>query len=164
VLTTKTISDAFPYLGLAKANLSETYLTEMPTDWKPRAHARKWFFADWCKREALPSNCDGISKTQTADRLEEWKVHRQTYLDTLKRPNLRNRDLRGALLSQTFLVGIDLRDAQLEGVDLSGAQLRGAALRGAQLEGADLSYARLKKADLSRAQLGGGVLEKNTAR
>lgn len=61
-------------------------------------------------------------------------------------------------LSQCFLAGADLREAQLQGADLWVAQLQGANLWVAQLQGADLVMAQLQGADLSVAQLQGAYL------
>ena len=56
-------------------------------------------------------------------------------------------------LSQTYMIGTDLR-----GADLTGAYLRGADLRGAYLRGADLTRAVLGRADLLCADLTGADL------
>ena len=71
----------------------------------------------------------------------------------LERADLREAQLEGASLSEAQLERANLREAQLKGASLIGAQLKGASLIGAQLKGADLSFAQLKGADLSRAQL-----------
>ena len=67
--------------------------------------------------------------------------------------DLREVDLRGALL-----VGADLRDARMARCSLVLADLRGAALRGVDLSGADLSLADLRGADLRAADLSGADL------
>lgn len=152
-------------MRLSHANLSNAYLTILPTDWRPRDHAQKWFNADWCKREGLGSTCKGISPDQTAEQLDEWKVHRQTYLDTLSRPNLEGRDLRYANMENAFLPNVDLSEARMdravlvgvrmEGADLSRAQMEKANLRQAQMEGANLHGAQMKGATLISAQMKG---------
>jgi uncharacterized protein YjbI with pentapeptide repeats len=74
--------------------------------------------------------------------------------------DLRDRDLRGALLDRAILKKADLRSAQLQGASLYGAQLQGASLFRAQLQGASLDGAQLQGASLFRAQLQGASLDK----
>ena len=69
------------------------------------------------------------------------------------RADLRDADLRGAVLR-----GADLRGAVLRGADLLGAVLQGADLRDADLLGAVLRGAVLRDADLLGADLRGAVL------
>ena len=61
-------------------------------------------------------------------------------------------------LSNTQLIGADLREADLRGADLSGADLSGAFLGGAKLNKADLTDAGLDEADLTDADLRGADL------
>ncbi|HEU5380931.1 MAG TPA: toll/interleukin-1 receptor domain-containing protein [Ktedonobacteraceae bacterium] len=80
------------------------------------------------------------------------------------RPDLREADLRGAVLSEA-----DLSRAVLRGADLSRAVLRGAVLSWADLSRADLRRAVLSEinlswADLSRAILWGTVIAKSDLR
>ena len=62
-------------------------------------------------------------------------------------------DLYRTNLSDQWLVGEDLRNANLINANLRGADLRGADLRGADLSIANLSKANLRFAKLSRAYL-----------
>ena len=93
-----------------------------------------------------------------------------TYLDraTLIGANLRNADLRGAVLLDANLEGAnlsgaDLRNADLRGINLSRAVLTNANLSGANLRNADLKLgtiirAKLLKADLEKADLRKAIL------
>jgi uncharacterized protein YjbI with pentapeptide repeats len=58
-------------------------------------------------------------------------------------------------LSEVYLAGLNLDNADLSWADLSGADLHGATLRGGNLSGADLTEANLTLADLRRADLSG---------
>ena len=114
---------------LARAELSETDLTQLPKDWQPRDHAEKWFRADWCKREGIPTRlqskdpdteestftfpCKNLTVDQAKTFAEEWQTRRTTYLNNLSRPNLARRDLRDANLFQAFLPRVDLRSSRL---------------------------------------------------
>ena len=61
-------------------------------------------------------------------------------------------------LSNTQLIGADLREADLREADLRGADLSGAFLGGAKLNKADLTDAGLDEADLTEADLRGADL------
>ncbi|MEO1701089.1 MAG: pentapeptide repeat-containing protein [Pseudomonadota bacterium] len=145
------------------ADLSEAYLTALPTDWLSRAEAEKEFRAAWAERESL-DYADPFAALDGRDVESEftaaWRERRKTYLDVAPKPNLAVRNLKGANLSGAFLPGVDLREAQLEGADLDRAQLEGANLFGAQLEGAELSGAQLQGAKLWEAQLEGADLDR----
>lgn len=62
-------------------------------------------------------------------------------------------DLTGVDLSQSHMIGADLRGANLSGANLSGANLEGADLTGADLTGADLTGAFLTNATLNLTAL-----------
>ena len=105
-----------------------------------------------------------------------WNKWREEHPDF--RPDLSEADLRGADLSEVYLIGADLRGADLgdlagyligadlRGADLSEADLRRAVLSGARLRGrtsrADLSGADLRWADLSGADLSEADLSEAT--
>ncbi|MFV0473541.1 MAG: pentapeptide repeat-containing protein, partial [Pikeienuella sp.] len=89
----------------------------------------------------------------------EWSAQRADYLSVLAKPDLRGKDLRGAMLASSFLPGANLGRARMEGADLSRARLEGANLAGARIEGADISWARMEGADLSDARMEGAKLE-----
>jgi hypothetical protein len=79
------------------------------------------------------------------------------------RADLRDADLRDAVLRvadlrDADLLGADLSDADLRGADLSDADLSDAVLRGADLSDADLRDADLRDADLRDADLSGADL------
>ena len=74
------------------------------------------------------------------------------------RADLSDAYLRGADLSDANLFDADLRGADLRGADLSYADLRGADLRGADLSYANLFDAGLRGADLRGADLRGADL------
>ena len=76
----------------------------------------------------------------------------------LRDADLRSASLRGADLSRADLRGADLSVANLQGADLKFANLQGADLRHAQLQAADLRNAELQGADLREAQLQGAAL------
>jgi len=64
-----------------------------------------------------------------------------------------------ASLSNQYLSGMDLRDADLNAANLSGANLSGADLQRADLSSADLMGADVSGADLSHAKLSGANLQ-----
>jgi uncharacterized protein YjbI with pentapeptide repeats len=82
---------------------------------------------------------------------------------------LRNRELRGAVLTDADLRAADLEyarlqgaildDAQLQRASLSNADLEGARLNRAQLQGALLNHTHLTGASLDGANLGGASLD-----
>ncbi len=73
-------------------------------------------------------------------------------------PDLSHADLRGANLSEAYLLGADLREANLRGVNLCRADLSLADLREANLSEADLGSANLGSAHLTEADLTGADL------
>lgn len=83
---------------------------------------------------------------------------REGDVDSVKRADLRGRDLRYLEAPRAFLASADFREADLYGAVLVGAYLEGADLRDAKLELADLSKAKLRLADLRRANLRGANL------
>jgi uncharacterized protein YjbI with pentapeptide repeats len=74
-------------------------------------------------------------------------------------PNLRNRDLRYAELSQSTLVHGDFRNANFQGALLLGADLRSASFHGAVLQSAVLHGANLRGTDLQEAVLRSAYLD-----
>lgn len=64
-------------------------------------------------------------------------------------------DLRGADLSDCYLVGAHLGDADLRGADLSRSDLSDAYLSGANLEGAKFANAIVREVTFSGANLSG---------
>jgi uncharacterized protein YjbI with pentapeptide repeats len=99
----------------------------------------------------------------------KWPLHRPFDLfranlsdqwllgEDLRQANLRYATLRGANLNFADLSGADLSGADLNGAKLHSG-LEGANLSGAVLTGADLSGASLSRADLSLANLTGANL------
>jgi len=76
----------------------------------------------------------------------------------LRRAELINLDLSGAILTGADLTNAFLNDANLSGADLTSAILTGALLIGTNMNGADLTGADLTSADLTGANLIGAVL------
>ncbi len=74
------------------------------------------------------------------------------------RLNLSFVDIRGSILCDAHLEGVNFRNAHLEGVDFRNAYLEEADLRGACLDKADFRGAHLNKADLRGACLNGANL------
>ena len=66
-------------------------------------------------------------------------------------------DLRGAKLSDVYLFGANLRDANFENADLNASRLQNADLRRANLRDADLEDAVLTGANLQGADLRGAI-------
>lgn len=94
-----------------------------------------------------------------------WRIHRNSYIANLPKPELDNRGLRRANLREAFLVGISLRRANLSHAELQSARLERANLFRARLERAVLNSARLEWADLSWARLGrANLIEANLSR
>jgi uncharacterized protein YjbI with pentapeptide repeats len=88
----------------------------------------------------------------------EWKKHRQNQLSSIERRDMSGHDLRGADLSWSNMVRVNLSEANLENAVLYRTQLEGAELSGSQLQHAYLKQARMEGADLSRANLNGSKL------
>jgi Pentapeptide repeats (8 copies) len=86
-----------------------------------------------------------------------WNVYRQVHPDS--RVDLRQADLRQAVLEETNLRGADLTGANLAAARLAGSDLSGANLTLARLTGADLRLASLSGGDLDAADLVGANLE-----
>ena len=90
-------------------------------------------------------------KSVTGDVLFESRAHsiKEALTEAVSdKVNLRNVNLRGAVL----------RNMHLRGADMRGACLWGADLRGALLEGVDLTGADLRVANLTRCYFKGGVI------
>ncbi|MEC9343751.1 MAG: pentapeptide repeat-containing protein [Pseudomonadota bacterium] len=153
--------------GIASVDLREVIFTEKPKDWQGLEIAEAEFRARWCDRRVAEDggekrNCANplaLSNRQFADAAEEkafqdaWKERRTAMLAAFPKPDLREKDLRGANLESAKLEGTDLYNAKLDGADLSLANLEGANLLGARLKGANLVAARLDNTDLSLANL-----------
>ncbi|XVS61909.1 pentapeptide repeat-containing protein [Actinosynnema sp. CA-299493] len=73
--------------------------------------------------------------------------------------DVKNRDLRGALLAGAVFDGVDLRARDLTGALASGASFRGAVLDRASLVGADLRGADLRGTCMYRVDLTKAVLD-----
>jgi hypothetical protein len=69
----------------------------------------------------------------------------------------KQRDLRGASLTDLDLSGFDMRGADLRGADLAGADLSRANMWGSILDGAVLAGAHLQGTELSGASLAGSA-------
>lgn len=103
--------------------------------------------------------CGGLSLKEVFERHKKWLRGEVGG----ERADLRDSDLSGADLRDSYLSRTNLRGAALSGADLSGADLRRANLRranlgGANLSGADLRDANLSEANLSEANLSGAIL------
>ena len=96
-----------------------------------------------------------IGKLQTIEFLNKLLKKNNSHTTQLIDSNLSNRYLVGFNLSNADLRGAELRGANLSAADLSDANLRGAELRGAELRGANLRGVDLSVADLSVADLSG---------
>jgi len=73
--------------------------------------------------------------------------------------DLRQADLRGAMLQDANLAGCSLREVDMSRANLHGSDLSSSDLRGADLEGADLSSAVLAGSSLRGALLPGANLQ-----
>jgi uncharacterized protein YjbI with pentapeptide repeats len=169
-------------LPLARANLIDAEIAIEPDDWRDREIARRRFHVQWCADAGLPEHacetpehpdhelarqrwCEefeiAIKNGACAARFreidaafeDEWTIERKAYIDNIRGPDLRERDLRNAFASGAFLAGVDLRRARLDGAILDGAYLEGADLRWVELGRAVLSGARLEEVRLSQASL-----------
>jgi hypothetical protein len=89
-----------------------------------------------------------METSKLKDILDQHKLWLETNGVQGQRANLRDANLRGAIL----------RDANLYNADLRGAILRDANLTGADLGGANLRRANLQGANLTGAYLGGAIL------
>lgn len=107
-----------------------------------------------------------LTKELLLKSVSEWNEVRKANPDF--KPDLREADLRGAVLCEANLFNADLRQSQLRNADLrrtnlgkadlSGANLSMADLRGAVLSRANLFEAILRRADLRNAVLSEAVL------
>ncbi|MCB1372002.1 MAG: pentapeptide repeat-containing protein [Rhodobacteraceae bacterium] len=168
---------------LARANVSNVELVDLPAGWRDWETARTAFRETWCRREGLdmsvcgqPSDADrDQSSPQVTHDRGAWCSKHDIEGDapcnqTFARLDARfdedwDAERRSAIadLPQLDLRGADLRSIQGQGVTLVGAnlveaRLEGANLRGARLEGANLRGARLEGADLRGARLEGANL------
>ena len=80
-----------------------------------------------------------------------WNYMR--FINPTEKIDLRNANLKGAILCKANLKSVDLSGADLSGADLSGADLSGAILSDADLTFTKLSDANLEKVDLTRANM-----------
>ena len=62
-------------------------------------------------------------------------------------------DFQGVSLTESHLIGADLRNANLQGADLTGSNLEGADLEGANLTGANFTNAFMTHTNLANARL-----------
>jgi uncharacterized protein YjbI with pentapeptide repeats len=149
----------------ARADLREAKLVEIPKDWSSYYVALADFRGKWCK-ETPGLTCENpisileVKEPPTQEEMQlrqqiwrEFSERRKSYLDSLEKASLRNRDLRGA----------DLTSARLEGVDLSATKLGGATLDFAYIEPGsafaskiDLALVSMKKVDLQDQDLSEG--------
>ena len=134
--------------------------------------------AEHCGREGAAPDCmAALDRTDLAFEAD-WRVERDHVLSALAAPDLRGRDMRGALLMRANLVkanlsrarmeranlfrarmeGADLSEARMGGANLSGAQMEGTSLIRAAMEGANLSGARMEGANLLGARMQGAIL------
>ncbi len=185
---------AWRWSSLAPIELMNTEIVQPPAEWVRRDIAQRRFKVAWCHDRGLPPDaCEASPKPyQQAARAawcaarpkiddcatefrdidsafdDEWREQRHQYLAELTRPNLRGRDLRGAVASGASLAGIDLSQAGLERANLDEAWLEQAYLWEARLDAANLSGsmlnetnlvgARLDRVDLTSARLDGALL------
>ncbi|HMR53111.1 pentapeptide repeat-containing protein, partial [Amaricoccus sp.] len=155
---------------LARANVSNVELVDLPAGWRDWETARTAFRETWCKREGLDMavcgqprgpGADPLPRQAAHDRREWCLVHEIAAcdrifadLDTDFAEDWRTERASAiADLPQLDLRGRDLRNivgenVTLVGARLAGARLEGAYLSGARLEGANLSEARLEGANL----------------
>lgn len=94
----------------------------------------------------------------TAGLPEEFDAKKVDHYRRVHGLDLRNRSLRSAYLTETYLLGALLEGADLRGANLSRSELHGADLTRAELHGADLRYAKLHGAVLFRTELHGANL------
>jgi uncharacterized protein YjbI with pentapeptide repeats len=170
------------WLRLYPADLRGERLTVLPDDWQPDDDWIRDLFAGYRESQGMAPFAR-LSPQQTSD---FWGRALLTLFDrfaNVRGPDLRLRDLRGALMTGTTLTRADLRGARLddailarsnlEGANLGCVTLRGggtlctslvravlvearmlgANLEGAQLQGAKLEAAKLQVASLIRARL-----------
>ena len=117
-------------------------VTQMPRD-------EMSFRRQWSKDRGVPLSVPFLPNPKRNPEREFQKVfleHRNVYLSTLTKPDLRRRNLRSANLRGAFLPDISLQYAILEGSDLAFATLEAASLGGAQLVNSNLSNTNIEHA------------------
>ncbi len=93
------------------------------------------------------------------DAMEAAKIADPEKFDAVKQTLiLRGLNLEGAVFLNADLRKVDLTEARLQGALLAGAHLQGAILDSAQLQGATLHWAKLQGANLNSATLQGATL------
>ncbi len=161
------------------ADLYRAELAERPDNWLPYEEARAEFMSEYSglKRRELPADGDPAPDWMAAAEAA-FKAQRNGFITALRAKDFPDINLRGAILSEAFMPGLDLRradlrganlfearmeganlfEARMEGADLRGARMEGADLRGARMEGANLFEARMEGADLRGARMEGADL------
>ncbi len=167
---TRGFTTQWPFIW--QSDLYQVEIVERPTNWLPREQAEREFLADYANvsREELDKILIGDANL-VAERFskarEQFIEHRNHFLLSLDRPDLKGADLRVADMRYSFLPAVDLRDADLRGARLFSAEMEGALMGGVDLTGAalgrsHLSCARLEKSHLRSAYLVQAQLDRAT--
>ncbi|KCV83249.1 hypothetical protein ATO10_00770 [Actibacterium atlanticum] len=152
-----------PFAHLAPIYLVGAEIVRKPEDWLPHDIQMDEFRVNYCKRKAI-TPCILEGDTQEAFDAE-WQTRWQARLAALPKPKWHNPghakpDLRQANLTDSFLAGIDLNNAQMQGTELSRAQMQGANLRKAMMQDTDLGSAQMQGAVLLEAEMNDADLRK----
>ncbi len=135
----------------AAGAIDGAYLGRLGTAWQSLADTRDAIAELLRVRRTPPAMREALAKTENTVGPSEWKeLGREIGQASTKDPDL----------SDCFLQGANLREAQMQGANLSWAQMQGADLSWAQMQGADLSWAQMQGANLTRAQMQGANLFK----
>ncbi len=135
----------------AAGAIDGAYLGRLGTAWQSLADTRDAIAELLRVRRTPPAMREALAKTENTVGPSEWKeLGREIGQASTKDPDL----------SDCFLQGANLREAQMQGANLSWAQMQGADLSWAQMQGADLSWAQMQEADLTGAQMQGANLSR----
>lgn len=137
---------------------------------RPDGYVPRFTYAASFMREHLPENGDAHEQNDYRFSLEkEWFNIRSSYLKEFGRSDLDRVDLRGANMSEAFLVGVRIRQgsfdrAWLYNADMEAIDATGSSFVSAQLEGAHLEQAYLEGANFSDANMDRAYLEESTVK
>jgi uncharacterized protein YjbI with pentapeptide repeats len=147
---------------LARADLANVEMVDLPAGWRSWDTARLEFRETWCARQGLDMSVCGPPRDRAASP-DEWLLHgREGWCDVAGIGKGQPCKDAFALLDSRFADAWRVERlsaiADLPRLDLANADLRRANARNVTLVGVDLRGARLEGADFSRAQLEGAKL------
>ncbi|GMU31436.1 MAG: hypothetical protein AMXMBFR19_17740, partial [Chthonomonadaceae bacterium] len=143
----------------AAGAIDGAYLGRLGTAWQSLADTRDAIAELLRVRRPPPAMREALAKTENTVVPSEWEeLGREIGQASTKDPDLSDCFLQGAYLLEAQMQGAELWGAQMQRADLRGAQMQGADLREAEMQGADLREAEMQGANLTMAQMQGANL------